>query len=121
VAKRQHSFARSTKSLSIMKIPRCTVAAQEQSAKIAKVPSNPGGHFGQLAGDLSQALDQPIGRHAVCVRRESDAHPPLRSLGAQGYADVTAHILATNGFPNGQQGLSPDDAVLDRIPIDRKR
>jgi hypothetical protein len=34
---------------------------------------------------------------------------------------VTAHILATNGFPNRQEGLSPDDAILDRIPIDRKR
>jgi mono/diheme cytochrome c family protein len=44
-----------------------------------------------------------------------------RSLGAQGYADVTAHILATNGFPDGQQELPPNGTLLDRILIDRKR
>jgi hypothetical protein len=62
------------------------------------------------------------GRRAEAIGEDckSSIEPP-RSLGAQGYADVTAHILATNGFPNRQEGLSPDDAMLDRIPIDRKR
>ena len=44
-----------------------------------------------------------------------------RSLGAAGYADVIAHILATNGFPEGQQELPASGSVLDTIMIDRKK
>src|SRR5215467_2957847 len=43
------------------------------------------------------------------------------SLGVQGYADVIAHILATNGFPDGQRELPPNGQVLDQIIIEGKR
>ena len=43
------------------------------------------------------------------------------SLGVQGYADVIAHILATNGFPDGQRELPPSGQALDRIIIERKK
>lgn len=44
-----------------------------------------------------------------------------RSLGAQGYAEVVAHILAANGFPDGPQELPASTAALDKIMIDRKK
>ena len=44
-----------------------------------------------------------------------------RGLGAQGYADVIAHMLAANGFPDGPQELPSSTAVLDKIMIDAKR
>jgi hypothetical protein len=44
-----------------------------------------------------------------------------RGLGAQGYADVIAHILASNGFPDGAQELPSTTAVLDMIMIDAKK
>jgi quinoprotein glucose dehydrogenase len=43
------------------------------------------------------------------------------SLGVQGYADVIAHILATNGFPDGQRELPANGQVLDHIIIERKK
>ena len=43
------------------------------------------------------------------------------SLGAQGYAEVIAHILATNGFPDGEQELPAGGSVLDKIMIDKKK
>jgi len=39
----------------------------------------------------------------------------------QGYADVIAHILATNGFPDGQRELPPNGQALDRIIIQGKK
>ena len=44
-----------------------------------------------------------------------------RGLGAQGYAEVIAHILATNGFPDGEQELPAGGSVLDKIMIDKKK
>ena len=43
------------------------------------------------------------------------------SLGAQGYADVIAHILATNGFPDGQRELPASGPVLDSIIIETRK
>jgi S-disulfanyl-L-cysteine oxidoreductase SoxD len=43
------------------------------------------------------------------------------SLGVQGYADVIAHILATNGFPDGQRELPPSAESLERIIIEGKK
>jgi len=43
------------------------------------------------------------------------------SLGVQGYADVIAHILATNGFPDGQRELPPNGQLLDHIIIEGKK
>jgi S-disulfanyl-L-cysteine oxidoreductase SoxD len=43
------------------------------------------------------------------------------SLGVQGYADVIAHIMATNGFPDGQRELPANSQALDRIIIEQKK
>jgi S-disulfanyl-L-cysteine oxidoreductase SoxD len=43
------------------------------------------------------------------------------SLGVQGYADVIAHILATNGFPEGQRELPANGQALERIIIEQKK
>jgi mono/diheme cytochrome c family protein len=44
-----------------------------------------------------------------------------RGLGAHGYADVIAHMLAANGYPDGAQELPASTAVLDKIMIDAKK
>ena len=44
-----------------------------------------------------------------------------RGLGAQGYADVIAHMLAANGYPDGPEELPGTPAVLDKIMIDAKK
>jgi hypothetical protein len=43
------------------------------------------------------------------------------SLGAQGYADVIAHILAVNGFPDGRGELPASGVVLDSIIIEKRK
>jgi S-disulfanyl-L-cysteine oxidoreductase SoxD len=43
------------------------------------------------------------------------------SLGAQGYADVIAFILATNGFPDGERELPANERALESIVIERKQ
>ena len=43
------------------------------------------------------------------------------SLGVQGYADVIAHILATNGFPDGQRELPANGQALEGIIIGGKK
>jgi len=43
------------------------------------------------------------------------------SLGAAGYADLIAHILAANGFPDGQQELPANGSILDTIIVDKKK
>jgi cytochrome c len=43
------------------------------------------------------------------------------SLGVQGYVDVIAHILATNGFPDGQRELSQNPQALEHIIIEGKK
>jgi quinoprotein glucose dehydrogenase len=42
------------------------------------------------------------------------------SLGAQGYADVIAFILATNGFPDGDRELPSNEQALESIVIERR-
>ena len=43
------------------------------------------------------------------------------SLGAQGYAEVIAYILATNGFPDGERELPSNEQVLEMIVIESKK
>ena len=43
------------------------------------------------------------------------------SLGAQGYADVIAFILATNGFPDGNRELPANEQALEGIVIEKKQ
>ena len=72
-------------------------------------------HGAQLQGDsdapeltgnsfLKRWADQSIGALFAYTMSQMPVGRP-RSLGAQGYADVMAHILASNGFPDGQQEL----------------
>jgi quinoprotein glucose dehydrogenase len=44
-----------------------------------------------------------------------------RSLGAAGYVDVIAHILASNGLPDGQRELAANGSALDKIIIDKPK
>jgi|SRR5882672_5442427 mono/diheme cytochrome c family protein len=43
------------------------------------------------------------------------------SLGAQGYVEVVAYILQTNGFPEGQQELPIRGTALDMIIMDARK
>jgi mono/diheme cytochrome c family protein len=76
----------------------------------------------ELAGNsfLKRWTDQPLGTLNAFTESQMPVGRP-RGLGAQGYADVIAHILATNGFPDGQQELPGNAALLDKIMIDRKK
>jgi S-disulfanyl-L-cysteine oxidoreductase SoxD len=76
----------------------------------------------ELAGNsfLKRWTDQPLGALFAFTESQMPVGRP-RGLGAQGYADVIAHILASNGFPDGQQELPTSSLVLDKIMIDRKR
>jgi mono/diheme cytochrome c family protein len=43
------------------------------------------------------------------------------SLGAQGYADIIAYILANNGYPDGAKELPGDEMALEGIIIETKK
>jgi hypothetical protein len=76
----------------------------------------------ELTGNsfLRRWTDQPFGTLFAFTESQMPVGRP-RSLGAQGYADVMAHILASNGFPEGQQELPTSGLALDKIMIDRKK
>jgi len=75
-----------------------------------------------LAGNafLRRWTDRSVGALFTFTESQMPVGRP-RSLGAAGYADVIAHILAANGFPDGQQELPANGSVLDTIMIDRKK
>jgi len=75
-----------------------------------------------LAGDafLRRWTDRSVGVLFTFTESQMPVGRP-RSLGAAGYADVIAHILAANRFPDGQQELPANSSVLDKIMIDRKK
>ena len=75
-----------------------------------------------LAGNafLRRWTDRSVGTLFTYTESQMPVGRP-RSLGAASYADVIAHILATNGFPDGQQELPANGSVLDKIMIDRKK
>jgi S-disulfanyl-L-cysteine oxidoreductase SoxD len=88
-------------------------------------------HGAQLAGDtdapdlagnafLKRWDNQSIAALFSFVESRMPVGRP-RSLGPVGYADVIAHILASNGFPDGQKELSADGSVLDKIKIDKPK
>jgi hypothetical protein len=88
-------------------------------------------HGTQLQGDtdapdlsgnafLRRWNDRSVGALFTFTESQMPVGRP-RSLGATGYADVIAHILAANGFPEGQQELPANGSVLDKIVIDRKK
>jgi quinoprotein glucose dehydrogenase len=76
----------------------------------------------ELTGNsfLKRWTDQSVGAlFAFTMSQMPVARPG--SLGAPSYADVIAHILAANGFPDGQQELPPGGSVLNKFMIDRKK
>jgi mono/diheme cytochrome c family protein len=80
------------------------------------------GDIPELVGKsfLKRWSDQPISAlFAFSVSQMPIGRPG--SLGTQGYADVIAHILATNGFPDGSQELPADAAALDGIILEGKK
>jgi S-disulfanyl-L-cysteine oxidoreductase SoxD len=75
-----------------------------------------------LAGNafLRRWTDRSVGTLFTFTESQMPVGRP-RSLGAASYADVIAHILAANGFPDGQQELPANGSVLDKIMIDRRK
>ncbi len=76
----------------------------------------------ELTGNsfLKRWGDQSVGTLFAYASSQMPVGRP-GSLGVQGYADVIAHILATNGFPDGQRDLPPNGQALDRIIIEGKK
>ena len=76
----------------------------------------------ELAGNsfMKRWGDQSIGTLFAFTSSQMPVGRP-GSLGVQGYADVIAHILATNGFPEGQRELPPGGEVLEHIIIEGKK
>jgi len=76
----------------------------------------------ELAGTsfMKRWGDQSVGTLFAFAMSQMPVGRP-GSLGAQGYADVIAHILATNGFPEGQRELTANGAVLENIIIEKKK
>jgi cytochrome c len=76
----------------------------------------------ELAGKsfMKRWGDQSVGTLFAFASSQMPVGRP-GSLGVQGYADVIAHILATNGFPEGQRELPPGGDVLDHIIIEGKK
>jgi len=76
----------------------------------------------ELAGNsfMKRWGDQSVGTLFAYASSQMPIGRP-GSLGVQGYADVIAHILATNGFPVGQRDLPANNQALDRIIIERKK
>jgi quinoprotein glucose dehydrogenase len=76
----------------------------------------------ELAGNsfMKRWSDQSVGTLFAYAASQMPIGRP-GSLGVQGYADVIAHILATNGFPDGQRELPPGGQLLDRIIIEPKK
>jgi len=76
----------------------------------------------ELTGNsfLKRWGDQSVGTLFAFTMSQMPVGRP-GSLGAQGYADVIAHILATNGFPDGQRELPATGSVLESIIIEKKK
>jgi mono/diheme cytochrome c family protein len=76
----------------------------------------------ELAGTsfMKRWGDQSVGTLFAFAMSQMPVGRP-GSLGAQGYADVIAHILATNGFPEGQRELPANATVLESIIIEKKK
>ncbi len=80
------------------------------------------GDIPELVGKsfLKRWGDQPVSALFTFATTQMPIGRP-GSLGAQGYADVVAHILSTNGFPEGKQELPPGGAALDEIILEGKK
>jgi S-disulfanyl-L-cysteine oxidoreductase SoxD len=80
------------------------------------------GDIPELVGKsfLKRWGDQPVSALFTFATTQMPIGRP-GSLGAQGYADVVAHILSMNGFPEGKQELPPSGAALDEIILEGKK
>lgn len=76
----------------------------------------------ELAGTsfMKRWGDQPIATLFAFASTQMPVGRP-GSLGAQGYADVIAYILQTNGFADGVQELSADGQILENIILEKKQ
>jgi mono/diheme cytochrome c family protein len=76
----------------------------------------------ELAGKsfMKRWGDQSVGTLFAFASSQMPVGRP-GSLGVQGYTDVIAHILATNGFPDGQREMPPNPQALERIIIEGKK
>jgi S-disulfanyl-L-cysteine oxidoreductase SoxD len=76
----------------------------------------------ELAGKafMKRWGDQSVGTLFAYASSQMPVGRP-GSLGVQGYTDVIAHILATNGFPDGQRELPANGQALERIIIEGKK
>jgi len=76
----------------------------------------------ELTGNsfLKRWGDQSVGTLFAFTMSQMPVGRP-GSLGVQGYTDVIAHILATNGFPDGQRELPASGQALERIIIEGKK
>jgi S-disulfanyl-L-cysteine oxidoreductase SoxD len=80
------------------------------------------GDIPELVGKsfLKRWGDQPVSALFTFATTQMPIGRP-GSLGAQGYADVVAHVLSMNGFPEGTQELPAGGAPLDEIILEGKK
>jgi S-disulfanyl-L-cysteine oxidoreductase SoxD len=76
----------------------------------------------ELAGTafMKRWGDQPVAALFAFATSQMPVGRP-GSLGGQGYADVIAFILATNGFPNGERELPANEQALENIMIEKQK
>jgi hypothetical protein len=76
----------------------------------------------ELAGTafIKRWGDQPVAALFAFATSQMPVGRP-GSLGGQGYADIIAFILATNGFPNGERELPANEQALESITIEKKK
>jgi mono/diheme cytochrome c family protein len=88
-------------------------------------------HGGQLQGDgdtpelagklfMKRWGDQSVAALFTFATSQMPIGRP-GSLGAQGYADVIAYILANNGYPDGTKELPANELALEGIIIETKK
>jgi cytochrome c len=75
-----------------------------------------------LAGNafLKRWKDRSVGALLSFTESQMPVGRP-RSLGVAAYVDVIAHILASNGFPDGQKELTANGSALDKIFFDKPK
>ena len=75
-----------------------------------------------LAGNafLKRWNDRSVGALFSFTESQMPVGRP-RSLGATAYVDVIAHILASNGFLDGQKELTANGSALDKIIFDKPK
>jgi quinoprotein glucose dehydrogenase len=105
--------------------------AQAERGRVAYFAACASCHGTQLQGDenapdlsgnafLKRWNERSVGALFSFTESQMPVGRP-RSLGAAGYVDVIAHILASNGFPDGQKELSANGPTLDGIMIDKPK